>query len=104
MSEYRSLGMRMSPYADITQIRFTGLISAADIRPKHPGIRVNAIIIYHFTGIIQNKTHLENSIIVRHHLHIRQDVLTLIDKAVTFVSIAQTSVFNSEKQPGGITI
>lgn len=38
MSEYRSLGMRMSPYADITQIRFTGLISAADIRPKHPGI------------------------------------------------------------------
>ena len=38
MSEYRSLGMRMSPYADITQIRFTGLISAADIRPQHPGI------------------------------------------------------------------
>ena len=104
MSEYRSLGMRMSPYADITQIRFTGLFSAADIRPKHPGIRVNEIIIYHFTGIIQNKTHLENSIIVRRHLHIRQDVLTLIDKAVTFVSIARMSAFNSEKQQGGITI
>ena len=80
MSEYRSLGMRMSPYADITQIRFTGLISAADIRPQHPGIRVNAIIIYHLRGIIQNKAHLENSIIVRRHLHIRQDMLTLIGK------------------------
>ena len=45
MSVYRWIGMRMSPYADITQIRFTGLISASDNRRKHPGIHVNAYII-----------------------------------------------------------
>ncbi len=81
MSEYRSLGMRMSPYADITQIRFTGLISASDTRLKHPGICPMRYLIYCKTGTIQNMP-AENPLKPSHHLHIRKMTLTLLYKVI----------------------
>ena len=81
MSEYRSLGMRMSPYADITQIRFTGLISASDTRLKHPGICPMQYLIYCKTGTFQNMP-AENPLKPSHHLHICKMTLTLLYKVI----------------------